>query len=49
MTRRSHPPALLGLLFALYFSGAQASALIVPCLPWQTLSHFESKRRKMGQ
>lgn len=44
MTRRSPAPVLIGLLSALYFSGAQASALITPRCPWRVASRFESKR-----
>lgn len=45
MTRRSQPPVLIGLLSALYFSGAQASALIVPVTPWEKMSRFEASRK----
>lgn len=36
---------LLPLLTALYFSGAQTTALHVPRCPWRILSRFESRRR----
>lgn len=35
----------LPLLTALYFSGAQTTALHVPRCPWRILSRFESQRR----
>lgn len=37
---------LLPLLTALYFSGAQTSGIIMPRVPWATLSRFESKQSR---
>lgn len=45
MTRRTLPPFLIELLAALYFTGAQTSALVTPRCPWRIASRFESKRR----